>query len=281
MFPALAALALLLLPATLAAQGFGLSAAGSGAEAVPPPPASHVLDAGGVFRRSPEEEQRISQRLRELERNQGVRIYVVAYAGLLGATVQEQAIRFQEAWLPDGDGFVIVCDTDSRQLEIGYPATVNVPAPGQPGNSSASPGIQRYQIALALENLGDGLNMESDPAIYLEGLADRIAAHFEATAAAPEDPAQKTAETRFVLFVVAAVIAAALAGLLISRLTKRSDASSARRHYLPDVMVGMRLGAPYGGGLTSSRNYATPRSPHTAGPADPAHSSGVAGDGAE
>ena len=92
------------------------------------------MDESHFFNRNSGAFKRISDQLRKLELDHGYKIYLVVEPVLIATTPSELAAELRQAWVPDGNGLVLVFESDSRQLG-------NRPGFGKP------PGSIRWRIS--------------------------------------------------------------------------------------------------------------------------------------
>jgi hypothetical protein len=84
-------------------------------------------------------------------------------------------------------------------------------------------------------------------------------------------PRRSLERLRFALTVVGAVSVIALLALIATRIASRNEKRRRRVHHFPDVWVGTRLGAPYGGGRVTARSFRANGGAERAGSGPPAN----------
>jgi hypothetical protein len=228
----------------------GLAESGS----LPQRPANGVLDEAGMFERDPQRLQAISERLQEFERVYGFRICFAVYNVLLHDNPTERAGALQRSWLGNSDGLVIVYEADSKRL--GYGRDMESANTRADTGESATSAIPLYILTPLLGRVHEKLAgcPEQGPA-FVERLTNELTAELEAYFQRGQIEQPKGRVFRLVLLLVGAACVAALLGFLVSRLMDRAGAKRKMVFRFPDVAVGMRLGAPYGGGKISSQSF--------------------------
>lgn len=223
-------------------------------ENLPRRPASGVLDEAGIFDRDPQRLQAISDRLQELERMCGFRMCVAVYAVLLDDSPSGRAGALQRAWLGNSDGLVIVYEADTKRLGYGRDMESVDTRIGMAGQAITA--IPLYVLTPMLGRVNARLAgcPEQGPA-FVERLARDLATELEAYFQRGQAEQPKGRVLRLVLLLVGAACGAALLGLLFNKLMDRAEAKRKKVFHFPDVVVGMRLGAPYGGGKISSGSF--------------------------
>lgn len=230
--------------------------ADDGDYAVPPAPEDRVFDEARLFARDPERRQAIVESLETLEDKHGFRIYYALFDSLFGRSLDERAHVLREAWLGDRPGMVVVLETDSGAFQIGRaePEVTEVePGVEMPirGDLELSPvelsGLVRDLEGRLRESTGSG-----DFAARLgTGLAEGVAAILDERAAAPEGGTRP----KMIALAVGLIAATGLIALLVVAGLKRAESKAMERYVFPKIGVGIRLGAPFGGGKVISRSF--------------------------
>jgi hypothetical protein len=222
----------------------------------PPPPEDRLLDESRVLARDEERRQAIVTALAELEAKHGFRIYYALYSSLYGRSLNERARQLQEAWLGDEPGLVLVLETDSRTYRFAMP----VPRPREiePGTKLEMPensDLSLLDLSIVDRGLEGSLMTAGDSAEFAKrlgtGVATGVSAVFDQQAARPAGGTR----SRMILLAIGLISVAGLVALLVVAGLKRAEARSLERYVFPKINVGMRLGAPYGGGKVSSRSF--------------------------
>jgi uncharacterized membrane protein YgcG len=251
-----------LLAAVVACAGFGTSRSpgqepgGDSLAGVPLPPAppARVLDEAGLFQRAPQRFDALSLRLRELQQAHGWSIYLAIYPSLLGMTPEHQASALQAAWNGDtADGFLIVYESDSRVAAFGRPP--EVPGALEGGRLAAAPRLAAFELNDVLARAVERAAAQSEPADQVETLVGVVVDDLEAMLERKADPQRSLRRLRLALSIVGGLSAIALVALIATRIHARNERRRRRVHFLPAVHVGMRLGAPYGGGRVTARSF--------------------------
>jgi hypothetical protein len=222
----------------------------------PPPPEDRLLDESRVLARDEERRQAIVAALAELEAKHGFRIYYALYSSLYGRSLNERARQLQEAWLGDKPGLVLLLETDSRTYRFAMP----VPRPREiePGTKLEMPessDLSLLDLSIVDRGLEGSLMTAGDSAEFAKrlgtGVATGVSAVFDQQATRPAGGNR----SRMILLAIGLISVAGLVALLVVAGLKRAEARSLERYVFPKISVGMRLGAPYGGGKISSRSF--------------------------
>ena len=222
----------------------------------PPPPEDRLLDVSRVLARDEERRQAIVAALAELEAKHGFRIYYALYSSLYGRSLNERARQLQEAWLGDKPGLVLLLETDSRTYRFAMP----VPRPREiePGTKLEMPessDLSLLDLSIVDRGLEGSLMTAGDSAEFAKrlgtGVATGVSAVFDQQATRPAGGNR----SRMILLAIGLISVAGLVALLVVAGLKRAEARSLERYVFPKISVGMRLGAPYGGGKISSRSF--------------------------
>ena len=256
---------------------------------VPPAPDNGVLDEARLFARDPQRLAVISETLAALHARHGYRLYLATYNVLIGRTLKDQTEILQQTWLGGRPGMVLVLEVDSFKFRFGQAPPVEEQI--EPGNTVVhsrptdfAPIEIERMIGEMAETLlaartanamdlpaGRAIRANSDgefnasPAGPFDrqsfaenlatGMASRISARLDERAAAPAGGSR----SRMVVLAIGLLALTGLLALLVVAGLKRAEARAGERYLFPKVAVGMRLGAPYGGGKVSSRSFGGPK----------------------
>lgn len=247
----------------------GQAVSGFYGEGPPPPrPAFNVQDNAGLFQRDPDRLREISDRLRQLEQRHGFHVYVVVESVVMGSSPIELAARLQQAWLPDGDGFVIVFEADNRSFGLGraYEAS-------SVEELKATSEIPSFYAADAFDRIRARLDPGlEDPAGLLDQMTQLLVADIGGYLDRRHAPESAGTTLRLVLASLGVLSALGLAGLGVARLLHQTERRRRRTYRFPSAAESQRLGAPFGAKV-SSRRFAEPAHPlksssAVSGPAD-------------
>lgn len=217
-----------------------------------PPPVFGVLDDGQLFDKNSGALKRVSDQLRKLETEHGYKIYLVVESVLIGTTSQELAAELRRAWIPDGNGLVIVFEADSRRLGVGLDLAGH---PDDPAKKASS--VPSHETSAMLARARDATDDKLAPEAYLETFVSNLAnehTRYFMRRAAPPPPERSV---KFGLLVVGALALLGLLGIAMGALVRHSSISAAQRFRFPIVDRPERLGAPCGGSVTA-RSFARP-----------------------
>ncbi len=226
---------------------------------LPPAPQNLVLDKARLFARQPESLKKVGAALATLEQKHGYRLYFVIYDSLIGArSLEQQAEALRVKWLGEDPGAVLLLESDSFKWVFAQAPPLQ--QEGEPGQM-----VQRDRPTglgdLDKENLRRTLRPallpfeNKDRAAFAEtlgpGAAAEIGLMLDKRAASPTGPGRTT----MMLLAIGVIAALGLVALLVGAALKSWEARSKERFVFPKVSVGTRLGAPYGGGKVSTREF--------------------------
>ncbi|GEM_PF-1261685 len=238
--------------APLLAQG-----AGDGGAAHPPPPANRILDDAELFKRAPERLTAISERLVAFEKEHGIPIYLVVYAGVIRGNVTQRAQELYEAWVGAGrDGIVIVCDTDTREVDLGLPGQQPEDLEGGRKSVTRLPAYRMVPVLAALRMELDGVRKRVD---YLDGMTRILTERLGAVLDESGTERQLWSNYTLAAVLVGAGAMVVLLGLWANRRLRAMETKEREKFYFPEVLVGIRLGAPFGGGRVSEVDFSAPK----------------------
>ena len=214
------------------------------------PPRSGVADHVGLIHRNPVLLAKLTGEIRQLREEHGFQLYVVLESVLVSGNAQSLATRLQRAWAPRGDGMVLVFEMDTRALGIGQGVEQSVdPSTNGPAQ------VPSYETMSILTRAGADLERTSAE-VMLEAFVTRVVAGYNDYFRRKATPVPEGRSVRMGLIIVGGAAALALIGLLAALLVKRSDRRGGGKcFFFPERETAERLGAPYGGGEVSSRQF--------------------------
>jgi len=223
---------------------------------LPPPPESRVLDSARLFAREPDRLAIITDTLAALETKHGVRIYFAIYDSIMSSNAADRARRLQKEWLGEQPGLVLVLESDSRTYRFGQaPPEQEEVEPGNRVQRWGATDLAPFELAALVEELKEPLLASKDSQEFAEtlgiGVARGVSTILDERAAAPAGGTK----VRMVVLAIGVISVTGLLALLVVAGLKRAEAKSRERFAFPKVGVGIRLGAPYGGGKVVSRNF--------------------------
>ena len=222
------------------------------AEDLPAKPVTHVLDESGLFDRHPERLELISGRLLGLQESHDLPVYLVIYGGLLDASLADQARDLHGAWIGDHlDGIVVVWDGDLRQLEFGLPMTAHLDMEEQDGPMTRMPS---HRLLPILKGVRSGVEGLDDKREYVERLSVVLVARLD-WMLRDLQPRQGISAGEVAVATLALGGILGLLGLVAAKFLRQSEIETRRQCYFPDVVVGGRLGASFGGGRVAVVDY--------------------------
>lgn len=239
----------------LCLSSHGQEISGFSGNSLPPPrPAYNVQDNAGLFARNQEQLKAISDRLYTLSEKNHFHIYVVIESAVMGSNPIELSARLQKAWLPDGDGFVIVYEVDSRSFGM-----------GRPFDTAASPAtiIPSYvtadiitKVHTRLEGEIESLRAEGKP-MDNETLLDRLTLLLSKECgdylAVRQAPDESKEGIKLGMATVGIMALVGLVALLGAQLFRRREQHQSRSFSFPAVEDPQRLGAPFGAKVSARR----------------------------
>jgi len=209
------------------------------------PPDSGVRDASGFFGRESGAGERISAQLRQLENDHGYRMYLVVEPVFISATAPELAVQLHQAWLPDGNGMVIVFEGGSRSMGFGRDLGVKKEA------EVAGDLVPTHETAAILQKALLATDTALAPPVYLETLVGNLVrelnGYFQRRAAPPPDGRS----LRFALLALGGLALLGLVAIAVGALTRLRSVAGVRALRFPAVDRPERLGAPCGGSVTT------------------------------
>lgn len=214
------------------------------------PPHAGVADHVGLVHRNPALLAKLTADIRQLREEHGFQLYVVLESVLVSGNAQSMATRLQRHWLPRGDGMVLVFEMDTRVLGIGQGLEQNMdPATNSPAQ------VPSYETMAILTKAGADLDRTSAETM-LETFVTSVVTGCNDYFRRKATPVPDGRSVRMGLIIVGGAAALALIGLLAALLVKRSDRRGGGKcFFFPETETAERLGAPYGGGEVSSRQF--------------------------
>lgn len=215
------------------------------------PPAFGVLDGGGFFNRNPSALKRISDRIRKLEHDHGYMIYLVVEPLLISSTAAERAAQLRQAWVPDGNGLVVVFETDSRNLAIGRDLVDKQPAFKDLAR------VPTYETAAMLSRALETSDPRLAPEVYLEALVGQLTNEFDGYFNRRDAKPPAARSMKIALLVIGTLSLLGLGAIGLGGLMRHARMAGVLSFRFPVVDLPERLGAPCGGSVTA-RRFAPP-----------------------
>lgn len=220
-------------------------------------PEDQVLDVAGVFAEHPEIFSEVVQGLSAMKRDHNYPVYLVIYHHVLDSSLRERADELYESWLGElGRGMVIVYQLDPVAYGDNPALAYNKGDGFDFDVGDQSNPIPERDIAAMLSKIMPQLNGKGESqAIRLKSFVmsfgEEITRYHDIPVATWLDSENLTMIVVFSGF----VILIPLIGILVRQLLLASSIRSNEKYYFPDVQVGLRLGAPYGGGWVSEKSF--------------------------
>ena len=245
-------LALWLCCGTLVSQVLGQAhQEGLATGGAPAPPAFGVSDGGGFFNRNPGALKRISDQLRKLEHDHGYMIYLVVEPVLISSTASEKAAELRQAWVPDGNGLVVVFETDGRNLAVGRDLV------DQQSATKNLAQVPTYETAAILSRAMGATDPRVAPEVFLEALMGRLTSEFDGYFKRRDTPPPAARSMKIALLVIGTLSLLGLGAIGLGGLMRHSRIAGVMSFRFPGVDLPERLGAPCGGSVTA-RRFAPP-----------------------
>ena len=215
------------------------------------PPVFGVLDTGGFFNRNPGALKRISEQLRKLEHDRGYMVYLVVEPVLITTSATERAAELRQAWVPDGNGLVVVFETDSRNLAVGRDLV------DQQSKFKNLARVPTYETAAILSRAMETTDPRVAPEVYLEALMGKITGEFDAYFKRRDTPPPAARSLKITLLVIGTLSLLGLGAIGLGGLMRHSRIAGVQSFRFPPVNLSERLQAPCGGSVTA-RRFAPP-----------------------
>ena len=231
-----------------------VGAGDSGTLPVPPEPVGGVLDDARVFETAQERLGVLQNRIESTSQLTGIPVRVAVFDTLIGRTLAEEAARLREAWLGGGAGVLLVIESDSGRWQVVWADGGPVPAEGMPAVPGVGPGVVPGPEQLRIEERMRSLGVPGQRSV--EDTERLVMTLVEGVETAVAEEARPGGWTKEVVVMVIGLLAAILLAAMLGWAWVRRHASRAReRMVFPEVSIGRRLGAPYGGGKVTARRF--------------------------
>lgn len=219
------------------------------------PPDFGVRDEGGFFNRESGSMKRISDQLRKLEADHGFRIYLLIESVLIATTAPELAAELQQSWVPQGDGLVVVYESDNQSL--GFGREVDAGHPHEPGAApSLSPvTVPTHETVAILMRARETTDPKLAPEAFLEALMGNLVREFDHYFERRKSPVPAGRSLRLALLTVGGLTLLALGAIAVGALVRLPSMAGTRTFRFPRVDRPERLGAPFGGGSLITRRF--------------------------
>lgn len=219
-------------------------------------PVGRVMDEGRVFDLEPERLAAVEKRLAAVAETTGYEVNLAVFDTLIGATLKDQTARLQRKWIGSSGGVVLVYEADSGRFELGWEAPPEVKLEdGERIPLVRDTDLPPHEILDVISRLrafdpGDG-----DSLTRIESLIGLLADEVETALSGEDEVEARRQNVRVIVLGIGLLAVIALLALLAAAWIRRSDRRAGQALVFPKVSVGMRLGAPYGGGKCGSRSF--------------------------
>lgn len=215
------------------------------------PPRLGILDDARFLSRDPQVIDHINSEIVKLYEDHGFRIHLVILSTLIGTTPQDQADQLWKIWLPQGNGLVIVFESDTRTFGFGQGKDDN-PLNGR--NSQQTPAFEIN--AILNRSLGS-----ADPKLptedYLKTVVGDIVGGMDGYFESRRKPPSSQRSVRTALLFIGGIALLGLGAIGAGGLVRYSRLTRGLSFRFPPADVPERLGAPCGASVTS-RRFAPP-----------------------
>lgn len=215
-----------------------LAACGLGQQV--PPPADGILDETRALSES--SHRQLAEELRLFRQDLKCDAWVTASSfSPTDMTIRRKTQVTRQAWSGDRPAVLMAYDRATNSSGLSF-----------------SPALwERYPSTELFETMHEARRILSDTSLTLDerfvlatrSWIDRLRG-LEAVRLRQSLLIQKT-EKRFALVSAGVLAALALVAGVLGLLSRRRDVRAERRFHFPDIQVGLRFGAPYGGGVTA------------------------------
>jgi hypothetical protein len=210
-----------------------------------PPPASCILDKGGYFSRDTSAFKRISEQLLKLEQDHGFKIYLVIEPVLITTSAPELAADLRQQWVPDGNGLVLVYESNNHRLGVGRDMA------GGPNLKDLPNRIPSHETTAMLSRATASADPDKGSDIFVEKLIGNLVLEFEGYFKRRASPPPPERSMKIGLLVIGTLSVLGLAIIGLGALVRHSSMAGVRSFRFPVVDRPERLGAPCGSSVTS------------------------------
>lgn len=214
------------------------------AAALPPAPLDGIRDDARLF--SDKGRQALASEMRSFTEKTGLAIFVDASTFLpTGTNARARAKALRPVWTGARDG-VVICIDRSSQDPPGIELSDAI------WNRDSEPEV----LAMLDNNLRFFSSRKLDEALTIEGvkmLMQRLTTLEDL--ARQRTRLWRPSDTLLAGAFAAILLVGMLLTVVLSRLLRRSESDSAAEYWFPDVNVGQRFGAPFGGGVIVELTY--------------------------
>lgn len=206
----------------------------------PPRPATGVHDETRLF--TDVQKAELEAKLAQIQRRTGVSVFVTALTFSSDATARDTARRLAAAWCADIPGVVLLFDRGKAGTGLAVSPAVWRDYPADEVTAL----LGRTDDALSKADAGPEDRLQAAVTVALRELQNMHAAR--AVRQKPVTPAEMKLAKALAVVLAALLLLAAL----IARWSNLAQRRRTEKFFFPDVEVGTRLGAPFGGGVVAS-----------------------------
>lgn len=210
-----------------------------------PPPASRILDQGGFFSRDTSAFKRISEQLLKLEQDHGFKVYLVVEPVLITTSAPELAAGLRQQWLPEGNGLVLVYESNNHNLGVGRDMA------GAPGLRDIPARIPSHETTAMLNRATVSAEPDKGSDSFLETLIGNLVGECDGYFKRRATPPPPERSMKIGLLVIGTLSLLGLAIIGLGALVRHSSMAGVRSFRFPVVDRPERLGAPCGSSVTA------------------------------
>ena len=206
------------------------------------PPPSGLSDESNALGRNSTVQRQIIDELKSLEATCNYKLYVVVERSLIGTTPNVFASGLQQKWLPDGDGLVIIVETDTGSIGFGRKLDSGE---GIVNGTENIPDYTLLRIMTESLRASEGIDVKE---VYILKLVTEISERIKGYYIEKQSPEAGGRSLRLALATIGLLSLLALGGMLVGWMLGKNGKKEGRTLKFPKTDLPERLGAPYGGG---------------------------------
>jgi hypothetical protein len=211
-------------------------------------PRAGVIDVGGFLNQQPKIRAQIEQKIAKLKQEHGFKLYLVIEPLLIGVTVPQHANQLRQQWAPDSDGIVVVYESSSRQLAIGFDLlntqNINAPVNGQ---------IPSHKASAIMNRALNSQDIKTSPDVYLEGLMIFLCTEIDGHFLSLHMKSTPERTIKITSVIIGTIIILGLAILITWVIIRLTDTSAVQKYRFSSIDCDERLAAPCGTSVTTLR----------------------------
>lgn len=226
---------------------------------LPPAPQNYILDDAELFRENQAALSELQKSLSKMQNDYGYPVYLAIYYNVYDGNLQARADALLKNWTDESNhGMVIVYQLDPVISGNNPAIAFNQGSTLDDDLSKATPTnvISGRDVEAMLTRIFRNVEADRDDhtkliSSLIYGLEGEISKYYEAKPASWSDKDNLNLMAVF----LGVILVLGILGVLFWRLFARADAKSNQTRYFPEVRVGRRLEAPFGGGWISEKTF--------------------------